>query len=195
MQDSVLAQVFLESTLTVFEKHKQWADQAIKQLTDEQLRQPLDDQSNSVAVIMKHVAGNLLSRWTEFLTTDGEKPWRDRDQEFVDNFPSREEILAYWNEGWNCLFDSLKSLAPPDFQKTITIRGEPHSVPLALQRSLAHCAYHIGQILMLSRHWSGEKWKTITIPRGQSSKFNNTVWGSSNYGSKETPPGTPQEDD
>lgn len=188
MQETNLGSVFLVSTIDVFEKHKQWADQAIEQLSEEQLRRPLDEQCNSVAVIMKHISGNLLSRWTEFLTTDGEKPSRDRDQEFVDSFPSRDEILEYWNRGWNCLFETLKSLTPDDLHQTITIRGEAHSVPLAVQRSMAHCAYHVGQILMLAHHWCGDNWQTITIPRGKSSSYNKAVWGTSNY--KNTDPAT-----
>ncbi len=182
MSDAELGKVLLESTISVFENHKRWADKAILQLSEEPLRRPLDENTNSVAVIMKHIAGNLLSRWTDFLTTDGEKPWRNRDREFVDDFQSREEILAYWEQGWECLFHSLKSLSPEDLLKTVTIRGEPHSVPLAMQRSLAHSSYHVGQILMLARHWAGENWETITIPRGRSADFNQRVWGEDNYG-------------
>lgn len=194
MPDSPLGALFLESAIAVFEKHKFWADRAIEQLSDEKLKRPLDDQSNSVAVIMKHIAGNLLSRWMYFLTTDGEKPWRNRDQEFVDTFQSRDEILEYWERGWLCLFETLQSLSPDDLRKTITIRGEPHSVPLALQRSMAHCAYHVGQILMLARHWSGENWQTITIPRGESSSYNETVWGKGHYKNSAKPPVEPQEE-
>lgn len=176
-----LGRMFLENTITVFEKHKEWADQAMRQLSERQLREPLDDNSNSVAVIAKHVAGNLLSRWTDVLTSDGEKPWRNRDNEFVDDFQSRQEVMDYWEKGWRCLFESLRSLSPDDLMKTITIRGEPHSVMLAIQRSLAHCSYHVGQILMLARHKSGEDWKTITIPRGQSANYNRQVWGIGHY--------------
>jgi hypothetical protein len=181
MTDASLGTIFLESAIAVFEKHKHWADQAIEQLSDENLHRPLDENSNSVAVIMKHVAGNLMSRWTDCLTTDGEKPWRNRDQEFLDDFTNRQEVLAFWEQGWRCLFASLGSLSPEDLLKTITVRGEPHSVLLAIERSLAHCSYHVGQILMLARHWSGDEWRTITIPRGQSADFNQKVWGSENY--------------
>ena len=150
-------------------------------MPDEKLRLPLDANTNSIAVIMKHVAGNLLSRWTDFLTTDGEKPWRDRDGEFVDTFTSRQELVAYWESGWKCLFDTLEGLTESDLAKTVTIRGEAHSVPLALQRSLAHCGYHVGQIILIARILAGEKWDTITIPRGGSSGYNQKVWGVGHY--------------
>ncbi len=107
----------------------------------------LDPNTNSIAVIMKQVAGNLLSRWTDFLTTDGEKPWRNRDDEFVDSFTARDELTGYWNSGWQRLLDSLEGLSAADLCKTVTIRGEPHTVPLAIQRSLAHSGYHVGQIV------------------------------------------------
>ncbi len=128
-------------------------------------------------MIMKHVAGNLLSRWTDFLTTDGEKPWRNRDDEFMDSFASRHELLTYWESGWQRLFETLESLTAEDVLKTVTIRGEPHSAPLAISRSLAHCAYHIGQIIMIARILAGNQWTTITIPRGGSGQFNTNVWG------------------
>lgn len=176
-----LGVMYLENTITVFLKHKEWADQAMRQLSDAQLREPLDENSNSVAMIAKHVAGNLLSRWTDVLTSDGEKPWRNRDNEFVDDFSNRQEIMDFWEKGWNCLFESLRALSPDDLVKTIAIRGEPHSVLLAIQRSLAHSSYHVGQILMLARHQAGDDWRTITIPRGQSRSYNQHVWGSGSY--------------
>jgi hypothetical protein len=133
---------------------------------------------------MKHVAGNLRSRWTEFLTTDGEKPWRNRDDEFVDTFTSRADVLAHWESGWQCLLDTLASLRPDDLAKTVKIRGEPHTVPLAIQRSLAHTAYHVGQIILVARVLAGENWTTITIPRGASASFNQRVWGKGHYQSR-----------
>jgi hypothetical protein len=126
---------------------------------------------------MKHVAGNLLSRWTDFLTTDGEKPSRNRDDEFVDSFRSRDDVLAYWERGWDCLFDSLQSLTPGDLDKTVVIRGEPHSVPLAVGRSLGHTCYHVGQIVQVARFHAGDQWHTLTIPRGGSERFNRENWG------------------
>ena len=126
-----LGESVIESASTVFRNNKEWADKAIAQLPDDKLRVVLDASTNSVAVIMKHVAGNLLSRWTDFLTTDGEKPWRNRDGEFLDSFHNRSEILDFWGKGWSCLFASLSQLDSDDLTKTVTIRGESHSVPLS----------------------------------------------------------------
>ncbi len=176
-----LGKVVIDGALASFRANKSWADKAIVQLADDKLHTPLDPNTNSIAVIMKHVAGNLLSRWTDFLTTDGEKPWRNRDDEFVDSFGSRGELIEYWNAGWQRLFETLESLAPAALGQTVVIRGEPHSVGLAIQRSLAHCGYHVGQIILIARILAGEKWNTITIPRGGSATFNQRVWGSGGY--------------
>jgi len=171
----------IDGALTAFRSNKGWADKAIAQLSDDRLHVALDPNTNCLAVIMKHVAGNLLSRWTDFLTTDGEKPWRNRDDEFVDTFNTRDELTAYWESGWQRLLDSLVDLTPDDLGKTVTIRGESHSVPLALQRSLAHCAYHVGQIVLIARILAGDHWSTITIPRGASASFNQNVCGKGHY--------------
>lgn len=168
---------FLAAIINAFEANKRLADRAIEQLSDEKLRLALDANTNSIAVLMKHVAGNLRSRWTDFLTTDGEKPDRDRDGEFVDSFQSRVEILKDWDRGWTCLLQTLSNLTPADLEKTVTIRGEPHTVPLALSRSLGHTCYHIGQIVQLARHHAGDTWNTLTIPKGGSQQFNQTQWG------------------
>ncbi len=178
---SEVGKALIEGTLAAFRSNKGWADRAIAQLPDERLHVALDPGTNSVAVIMKHVAGNLRSRWTDFLTTDGEKPWRDRDDEFIDTFTTREELIAFWESGWQRLFDSLAELTPHNLGKTVTIRGEPHSVPLAIQRSLAHTAYHVGQILLIARILAGDHWTTITIPRGASAAYNQKVWGKGHY--------------
>lgn len=169
---------FVQSIMNAFEANKRLADRAVAQVSDEKLHASLDEHTNSIAVIMKHLAGNLTSRWTDFLTTDGEKPWRNRDDEFVDTFKSRDEVLETWEKGWACLFDTLKGLKANDLAKTVTIRGEPHSVSLALARSLGHACYHVGQIVQVSRIHAGDTWDTLTIPRGGSQKFNETVWGS-----------------
>ncbi|OJW19383.1 MAG: hypothetical protein BGO49_08620 [Planctomycetales bacterium 71-10] len=171
-----LARAFIDASSTSFRANKGFADQATAQLPDEKLRIALDPNTNSIAVVMKHVAGNLRSRWTDFLTTDGEKPWRDRDAEFVDAFADRDELSACWESGWRALFDALSALSPADLARTVTIRGEPHSVPLAIQRSLAHCGYHVGQIVLTARILAGDDWKTITIPRGGSANFNQRAW-------------------
>jgi hypothetical protein len=168
---------FLSAIINAFEANKRLADRAVEQVPDDKLNAALDANTNSVAVIMKHVAGNLLSRWTDFLTTDGEKPWRNRDGEFVDSFAGRTQLLEFWEQGWACLLSTLKGLKPEDLEKTVTIRGEPHSVPLALERSLGHTCYHIGQIVQVARIHAGDKWNTLTIPRGASEQFNKAHWG------------------
>jgi hypothetical protein len=168
---------FLSATINAFEANKRLADRAVAQVPDDKLHVALDENTNSIAIIMKHVAGNLISRWTDFLITDGEKPDRNRDDEFVDSFKSRAEILGRWEQGWECLLRTLKNLSPDDLGKTVLIRGEPHSVPLALERSLGHTCYHIGQIVQLARIHGGEQWQTLTIPRGGSAQFNAENWG------------------
>lgn len=181
-----VCKAIIDGTLSSLRSNKVWADKAIAQLSDDKLHVALDPNTNSIAVIMKHVAGNLLSRWTDFLTTDGEKPWRNRDDEFVDTFSSRDALIAYWDSGWQRLFETLSSLSPNDMAKTITIRGEPHSVPLAIQRSLTHTCYHVGQIMLIARILAGDQWTTITIPRGASANFNQQVWGKGHYQSAPT---------
>ena len=172
-----IAAEFVSAIINAFEANKRLADRAVEQVPDDKLHTALDANTNSIAVIMKHVAGNLASRWTDFLTTDGEKPWRNRDDEFVDTFRSREEVLEYWERGWACLLTTLKGLKPEDLAKIVMIRGEPHSVPLALERSLGHTCYHVGQIVQVARIHAGEKWTTLTIPRGGSEQFNKAHWG------------------
>jgi hypothetical protein len=168
---------FLSAVINAFESNKRLADRAVAQLPDDKLRLALDENTNSIAVIMKHVAGNLISRWTDFLTSDGEKPWRNRDLEFVDTFASPAELLEYWERGWSCLFTTLGSLEPQDLACSVTIRGEPHTVPLAVARSLGHTCYHVGQIVQIARIHAGPNWKTLTIPRGGSEQYNKTHWG------------------
>jgi hypothetical protein len=178
---SDVGKVVIDGALASFRSNKGWADKAVAQLPDDKLHVALDPNTNCIAVIMKHVTGNLLSRWTDFLTTDGEKPWRNRDDEFVDTFATRSELIAYWDSGWQRLFESLSGLSAHDLGRTVAIRGEPHSVPLAMQRSLAHCGYHVGQIILIARILAGDQWTTITIPRGASASFNQKVWGKGHY--------------
>ena len=168
---------FMSATIDAFEANKRLADRAVEQVPDDKLHVALDENTNSIAVIMKHIAGNLISRWTDFLTTDGEKPWRNRDFEFVDSFSSRAELLEFWERGWACLLETLKTLKLEDLGKAVSIRGEPHSVPLALERSLGHTCYHIGQIVQVARIHAAGHWKTLTIPRGGSERFNKENWG------------------
>ncbi len=181
MSDTIESSL-LSSAVTVFRYHKDLADRAIAQVPDQQMHESLDSNTNSIVVIMKHIAGNLLSRFTDFLSTDGEKSWRDRDQEFVDTFSTRDELLDYWERGWKCLFETLDGLSDEDLSKTVLIRGQPHSVPLAIQRSLAHISYHVGQIVIVARIHAKENWETLTIPRGESTAYNERVWDGTHYG-------------
>jgi len=162
----------LAAALSVFRSQKDLAHRAIAQVSDADLHVARDANTNSIAIIMKHMAGNMVSRWTDFLTTDGEKPDRNRDDEFVDWFASRAEIMAYWERGWTALFNTMESLTTDDLTKTITIQGEPHSVFLAIHRQLSHYGYHVGQIVQIARLHAKENWQTLTIARGQSQQFN-----------------------
>jgi hypothetical protein len=163
---------YLEETREIFRRTKRDAEAAIAQVTDSDLVRQLDPESNSIAIIAKHISGNLRSRWTDFLTTDGEKPNRHRDSEFESGFASRAEIMAFWEAGWNCLFSALASLSGDDLGRTVYIRGEAHSVLKAIQRSLAHTVSHVGQIVSLAKHFCGPSWKTLSIPRGKSEELN-----------------------
>ena len=163
---------FLQPVIKIFQSQKSMADRAIVQTSDAALHQPLDENTNSIALIMKHVAGNFLSRWTDFLSTDGEKPWRNRDSEFKDEFTSRQQIMEFWERGWKCVFDTLAALKPEDLGKTVYIRQEPHGVVDAILRSMSHSGYHVGQIVQTARVMAKDQWQTLTIPRGGSQQFN-----------------------
>jgi len=162
----------VQSFLARFRDQKQTVERAVGQVPDDKLHQPLDENTNSLTVIMKHMAGNLRSRFSDFLTSDGEKPDRDRDSEFVDDLPDRAALMAFWESGWKCLFESLGPLTDNELPRTVTIRGQVHSVADALARALAHQAYHVGQIVQLARFLAKDRWETMTIARGQSSAFN-----------------------
>lgn len=165
-----------ESILSVvideFQKIKKLADKSIEQLSDEQLHATIDPDANSVAVLMRHMAGNMRSRWVNFLTSDGEKPDRMRDSEFEDPRQSRAELMAEWEHGWQCVFGALQPLSDADLQRTVLIRGEAHTVYKAISRQVAHYSGHAYQILLLAKHLQGANWKTLSIPRGQSEEFN-----------------------
>jgi hypothetical protein len=165
----------LEDSLALFRYYKSLADRAITQVTGEQLVAPLDDESNSIAIIVKHMSGNMVSRWTDFLSSDGEKPTRNRDLEFVDPPATREALLAAWESGWNALFSALEPLTEADLQRTVTIRGEAHTVMQAIHRQVAHYSYHCGQIVFLAKHLNHSAWKPLTVPRGASEDFNRRV--------------------
>ena len=164
--------VILPVVLDEFHKIKKLADKAIEQLSDEQLHVTIDPDANSIAVLMRHMAGNMRSRWVDFLTSDGEKPDRLRDREFEDPQQARADLLAEWEHGWQCLFTALLPLGDADLQRTVMIRGEAHSVYKAISRQVAHYAGHAYQILLIAKHLQGADWKTLSIPRGQSEEFN-----------------------
>lgn len=155
-----------------FEYYKSLGDKTFDQLTDDQIFWQYNEESNSIAVIVKHIAGNMLSRWTNFLTEDGEKAWRNRDGEFVNTFTTKEEILEYWEKGWACLFDALEQINDDNLYSTIYIRGEGHSVMDAVFRQLAHYPYHIGQIVYIAKMIKNENWNTLSIARNRSQQFN-----------------------
>ena len=163
---------YLESAKKQFEYYKMLGDKTIDQLPDEKLFWQYNEESNSIAIIVKHLHGNMLSRWTDFLTTDGEKEWRQRDAEFGNDLKSKEELIQKWNEGWNCLFDALNSLKEEDFAKTIYIRNQGHSITEAINRQLAHYPYHVGQIVFIGKMICNGKWISLSIPKGNSNTYN-----------------------
>lgn len=156
----------LGDALANFRKYKEMGERALAQVDDADLLRVLDPESNSIAAIVKHLGGNMRSRWTDFLTTDGEKPDRDRDAEF-EPAPdtTREQVMQWWEDGWSHALRGLEALRPTDLDRTVTIRGEPHSVLQALQRQLTHAAYHVGQIVFVAKHFRSREWETLSIPR------------------------------
>jgi hypothetical protein len=169
---------YLEDSLTMFRYYKGLAERAMEQVADEALFATLDDQSNSIAVIVKHMAGNMRSRWTDFLTTDGEKPDRNRDGEFMDPPATRKALLEVWDDGWACAFKALEPLSDRDLGRTVVIRGEAHSVMQAINRQVAHYACHAGQIVLLAKHFARDDWRSLTIPKNRSAEFNRAVTAS-----------------
>ena len=174
----MIERLFLDDTLLQLRKLKTQADRAVAQIGPEDLFALLGAEDNSIAVIMKHVAGNMRSRWTDFLTSDGEKPDRNRDTEF-EIYPqdTREHILELWETGWRLVLGVVQSLGPDDLQRTVTVRGEAHTVVEAINRQLTHYAAHVGQIVLLSKHFAGERWESLSIPRGRSRDFDVTKSG------------------
>lgn len=172
----MIAAIMIESSLAEFRKLKNLADRAIAQVRDEDLFATLDPESNSLAVIMKHLAGNMRSRWSDFLSSDGEKPDRNRDMEFLaEPGDTREGRMEQWEAGWRCVFETLESLTPEDLHKTVFVRAQPLSALDAIQQQMRHCAYHVGQIVFLAKHFAGNNWQTLTIPRGKSQEFNTAM--------------------
>ena len=165
----------VEDSLSLFRYYKKLGEGAMAQVADEKLFVALDPEMNSIALIVKHMAGNLRSRWTDFLTSDGEKPDRNRDSEFEDPPTTRAALLAMWESGWACLFTALEPLSESDAGRTVKIRGEAHSVMQAVNRQLAHYAYHVGQIVFLAKHFQHARWKSLSVPRNKSGRFNERV--------------------
>jgi uncharacterized damage-inducible protein DinB len=166
---------YLKDSTDLFRYYKKLGERAMAQCSDEALFTILDTESNSIAIIVKHMAGNMRSRWTDFLTTDGEKPDRNRDTEFDEPPRTRAELMELWERGWKLLLSALEPLSDADLTRTITIRTEPHSVTQAINRQVAHYSYHVGQIVYLARHFAGDKWQTLTIPKKKSAEFNKKV--------------------
>jgi uncharacterized damage-inducible protein DinB len=166
---------YLEDSIELFRYYKKLAEAAIAQVSDEQLLIAQDEENNSIAIVVKHMTGNMRSRWTDFLTSDGEKPNRHRDTEFEEPASSRQALMKSWEEGWNLLFAALEPLADSDLGRTITIRGEAHSVMQAINRQVAHYSYHCGQIVLLAKHFKGREWKSLSVPRKKSDDFNQKV--------------------
>jgi hypothetical protein len=156
---------YLADALAVFRQYKRLAERAMEQASDEDLTRTLDPESNSIATIVKHMAGNMRSRWIDFLTSDGEKPRRNRDSEFEAPPATREELMRLWEEGWGCVFRALEPLTEADLARTVYIRAQPHSVTQAINRQIGHYAMHVGQIVYLAKHFRSAEWKSLSIPR------------------------------
>ncbi|WPR73060.1 DUF1572 domain-containing protein [Flavobacterium sp. NG2] len=163
---------YLESATKQFEYYKMLGDKTFDQIPDENLLWKFNEESNNIAIIVNHLSGNMLSRWTDFLTSDGEKEWRHRDAEFENDIKNKEELIQKWNQGWNCLFDALNALKEEDLSKTIYIRNQGHSVTEAINRQLAHYPYHVGQIVFIGKMICKEKWTSLSIPKGNSNNYN-----------------------
>jgi hypothetical protein len=166
---------YLEDAIGVFRHYKQMAEGAMAQVSDKELYASMDPEMNSIAVIVKHMAGNMCSRWTDFLVSDGEKPNRNRDCEFELPPDDREALIALWEAGWTTLFSALDPLTEADLSRTVSIRGEAHSVMQAMNRQLAHYPYHCGQIVFLAKHFRHENWQSLSVPRGRSDEYNRRV--------------------
>jgi uncharacterized damage-inducible protein DinB len=166
---------YIEDSISLFRFCKKQGEGAIEQVSNEQLFSVLDPEMNSIAIIVKHMTGNMRSRWTDFLTSDGEKPDRNRDTEFEQPPSTRAELLKVWNDGWDRVFSALQPLSDSDLERTVAIRGEPHSVMQAINRQIAHYSYHVGQIVFLAKHLNASGWKSLSVPRNKSAEFNRRV--------------------
>lgn len=168
-------EIFLNSTRKLFYNYKQLGDKAIEQTNEQHINWVQNENSNSMAIIVKHISGNMLSRWTDFLTADGEKEWRNRDTEFEGTIDTKEQLLQVWEKGWECLFNAVNPLTPSDLLSTVYIRNEAHSVMDAINRQIAHYSYHVGQIVFLAKLLKEGVWQSLSIPKGKSDEFNNKM--------------------
>lgn len=168
----MFSSAFIRNALSESRRYKKLAEKAIAQVPDAALFEVLDQESNSIAMLIKHLTGNLRSRWSDFLTSDGDKPSRDREAEFRSHpADNKEDLMQGWEAAWNCLFSALESLQPEDLGKTVTIRGEPCTALEAIHRGIMHAAYHVGQIVLLAKHHAGSDWQSLSIPRGKSEEY------------------------
>ena len=171
----MLGKIYLDSTLKRLFYYKSLGDKTIEQLTDAQLFWQPEGEPNSIWLIIKHISGNMLSRWTDFLTSNGEKPWRHRESEFENENVSRQHLLDTWEAGWKCMLDAISGLQGEDLEKTVLIRNEPHIVVDAINRQLSHIPYHVGQIVYIGKVVKGGEWKSLSIPKGGSQAFNDNM--------------------
>ena len=163
---------YLSSVIKQFEYYKGLGEKTFSQITDEQIHWQFNSESNSIAIITKHIIGNMLSRFTNFLTEDGEKKWRQRDQEFEDTYANKDEMLESWEKGWNCLFDAIKPLKEEQLEQLVYIRNQGHTITEALNRQLAHYAYHVGQLVFIGKMMKGKDWQTLSVAKGASITYN-----------------------
>jgi hypothetical protein len=175
LKNAIIMDAYLNSAKKQFQYYKSVGEKTMAQLKDEDLFWVYNEESNSIAIIVQHLWGNMLSRWTDFLTSDGEKAWRQRDLEFEATVNSREELINKWDAGWQCLFDTLDNIKPEDWDKTIYIRNESHTVVDAINRQLAHYPYHVGQIVFIGK-MAASGWQSLTIPKGNSQAFNDEMF-------------------
>lgn len=175
-----------QDAIQSFRNYKRMAERAMEQVSDEEFLIAIDDEANSIGTVVKHIAGNLVSRWSDFLTADGEKPNRKRDTEFELIGDTRESLMEFWERGWEELFNALVPLTADDFARTVTIRGEPHTIAEAINRQLTHYAYHIGQIVLLAKHFRSSEWKTLSIPKNRSDEFNKYLAAKQESGTAKT---------
>jgi len=173
MNEISLAETYLQSAIKQFRYYKSLGDGAFAQIEDDDIHWTPEPESNSITVVVKHMHGNMLSRWTDFLTSDGEKEWRHRDDEFIDYSTTKADVTAIWEEGWKCVFDALAPLTPSDLQRIVRIRNEPHTVIDAMNRQIAHYAYHVGQIVYIAKVIRSSSWRSLSVPKGKSQEFNN----------------------